>query len=1054
MNPYSEDQLIEQPAIHLLKEIGWETLNCYSEFEQTEESPLGRQTKSEVVLTARLETALKRFNPTATDDAIAKAVEELTHSRAVMSPIEANREIYTLLKDGVKVTLSDPNSEDETVEVLRVIDWETPENNDFFVASQFWITGEMYTKRPDIVCFVNGIPLVLMEFKRIDIHLRAAYNDNLRDYKDTIPHLFWYNAFILLSNGTESKVGSLTADWEHFAEWKRIHSEDETPQTALETILHALCTPERLLDIVENFILFMEVQGGLIKILAKNHQYLGVNNTIKSLKRIEDNHGKLGVFWHTQGSGKSISMLFFAQKVLRKMRGNWTFVVVTDRKELDNQSYKTFASTSGVLTQQEVHAEDIKHLRQLLSEDHRYIFTLIHKFQTQGGEQHPVLSERSDIVVITDEAHRSQYDTLALNMRTALPNAAFIAFTGTPLMIGEEKTKSVFGDYVSVYDFNQSIVDGATVPLYYENRVPVLKLTNPNLNTDIEQILEEAEIDEAQEAKLEREFANAYHLITRDDRLETIAEDIVSHFMGRGYQGKAMVISIDKATVVKMFDKVQKYWKHFIQQLKSEVATRHGSKKVYLQERIRYMEETDMAVVVSPGQNEIDELRQKGVDITQHRARMNTEDLDTKFKDPDDPFRIVFVCAMWITGFDVPSCSTIYLDKPQRNHTLMQTIARANRVYGDKNNGLIVDYIGIFRDLEKALAIYATGADLEGNQKPIADKSELIEKLRAAIAEITEFCRGLGIDLDKAQTDDAFQNIAQINDTMERILINDETKKGYLQLATSVTKLYKAILPDPDAHEFTRTCQLIHIIAQKIRNLTPPADISDVMTEVEAVLDRSIAPEGYRIEIPADGYDTEQIDLSQIDFEQLSERFNMQHKRLEAEKLRGAINSKLTAMIRLNRSRMDYQEKFEQMIAEYNAGTIGIADYFEGLFDFVNDLNEEDQRASTEDLSEEELAVFDLLTQRELHLTAPQRDEVKDAVREMLETLKRENLGLDWRKHTQTRAQVRLAVENILDKGLPQPYTLELFNQKSEVVYQHIYDSYYGEGKSVYTENQ
>ena len=1054
MNLYSEDQLIEQPAIQLLEEIGWETLNCQNEFEQTEESPLGRKTKSEVVLTARLETALKRFNPTATDDTVAKAVEELTHSRAVMSPVEANREIYTLLKDGVKVSLSEPDSEGETVEVLQVIDWEHPENNDFFAASQFWITGEMYTKRPDIVCFVNGIPLILMEFKRIDVHLHAAYNDNLRDYKDTIPHLFWYNAFILLSNGTESKVGSLTADWEHFAEWKRIHSEDEPPQASLETILHALCTPKRLLDIVENFILFMEAQGGLIKILAKNHQYLGVNNTIESLKQIEDNRGKLGVFWHTQGSGKSISMLFFAQKVLRKILGKWTFVVVTDRKELDNQIYKTFASTSGVLTQQEVHAEDIRHLRRLLSaEDHRYIFTLIHKFQTQGGERHPVLSERSDIVVITDEAHRSQYDTLALNMRTALPNAAFIAFTGTPLMAGEEKTKSVFGDYVSVYDFNQSIVDGATVPLYYENRVPVLRLTNPDLNTDIEQILEEAEIDEAQEVKLEREFSNEYHLITRDERLETIAKDIVEHFMGRGYQGKAMVISIDKATAVKMCDKVQKYWKRFIGQLRSEAATRHGNEKAYLQERIRYMEETDMAVVVSPGQNEIDELRQKGVDITPHRTRMNTEDLDTKFKDPDDPFRIVFVCAMWITGFDVPSCSTIYLDKPQRNHTLMQTIARANRVFGDKNNGLIVDYIGVFRDLEKALAIYAAGADLEGNQKPIADKSELIEKLRAAIAEITEFCRGLGIDLDNAQTDDAFQNIAQINDAMECILINDETKKGYLQLATNVTKLYKAILPDPDAYQFTRICQLIHIIAQKIRNLTPPADISGVMTEVEDLLDQSIAPEGYLIQIPAEGYDTEQIDLSQIDFDQLSERFNTQHKRVEAEKLRGAINGKLAAMIRLNRSRMNYQEKFEQMIAEYNAGTIGVADYFEKLFDFVNDLNAEDQRAGTEDLSEEELAVFDLLTQREPHLTAPERSEVKDAVKEMLETLKRENLGLDWRKHAQARAQVRLTVENILDDELPQPYTPELFNRKSEAVYQHIYDAYYGEGKSIYTEN-
>ena len=1053
MNPYSEDELIEQPSLAILAEIGWETRNCHNEFNQQDGSPLGRQTKSEVILTSRLQRALQKLNPNATQDAINEAVEELTQSRALLDPVEANREIYSLLKDGVKVAVTDPNGEGETVEVLRVIDWENPKNNDFFAASQFTITGEMYTRRPDIVCFVNGIPLILMEFKRIDVNLYAAYNDNLRDYKDTIPHLFWYNAFILLSNGTQSKVGSLTASWEHFAEWKRVQREDEPPNVSLQTILHALCTPERLLDIVENFILFMEVQGGLIKILAKNHQYLGVNRTVGALKQIEDNHGKLGVFWHTQGSGKSISMLLFAQKVLRKVPGNWTFVVVTDRKELDDQIYKTFASTVGVLTQQEVHAESVVHLRQLLSEDHRYIFTLIHKFQTQGSERHPVLSERSDIVVITDEAHRSQYDTLALNMRTALPNAAFVAFTGTPLMTGEEKTKSVFGDYVSVYNFNQSIVDGATVPLYYENRVPTLHLMNEDFNADIEQILDEAELDEAQEARLEHEFAREYHLITREERLETIAEDIVEHFMGRGYQGKAMVISIDKATAVKMFDKVQKHWKRYIERLKSERSTQTGSERIFLEERINYMEETDMAVVVSPGQNEIDDLRERGVDIEPHRRRMNAEDLDTKFKDADDPFRIVFVCAMWITGFDVPSCSTIYLDKPQRNHTLMQTIARANRVFGDKNNGLIVDYIGVFRDLEKALAIYATGADVEGDQTPIADKSKLVEKLREAIAEISEFCEGLGVDLAEAQTDHALQNISQINDAVERILINDETKKNYLQLAVNATKLYKAILPDPDAYEFTRICQLINVIAQKIRNLTPPANISGVMTEVETLLDQSIAPEGYRIEIPPDSYDMNQIDLSQIDFEQLSEQFNTQHKRIEAERLRGAINTKLTVMVRLNRSRMDYQAKFEQMIAEYNAGTIGVEDYFERLFDFVGDLNQEDQRSSTEDLSEEELAVFDLLTRREPHLTAPERDEVKTAVRKLLETLKQEKLVLDWRKRTQSRAEVKETVNGILDEGLPQPYTRELFGQKSEAVYQHIYDSYYGEGKSVYSEN-
>ena len=945
-NSYSEDELIEQPTIALLAEMGWETLNCYSEFNRGNSS-CGRHTKSEVVLISRLQPALKRLNPNASQETITKAIEELTRSRSLMSSVEANRDIYTFLKEGVRVTISDPEGAGETVEVLQVIDWEHIEHNDFFAASQLWITGEMYTKRPDIVCFVNGIPLVLMEFKRIDLNLYTAYNDNLRDYKDTIPHLFWY----------------------------------------------------------------------------------------------------------TQGSGKSISMLFLAQKVLRKVPGNWTFVVVTDRTELDNQTYKTFASTSGVLTQQEVHAESVLHLRQLLSEDHRYIFTFIQKFQTQGGERHPVLSKQSDIVVMTDEAHRSQYDTLALNMRTALPNAAFIAFTGTPLMVGEEKTKSVFGDYVSVYNFNQSIVDRATVPLYYENRVPTLQLLNEDFNEDIEQILEDAELDEAQEVRIEREFGREYHLITREDRLETIAEDIVAHFMGRGYQGKAMVISIDKATAVKMFDKVQKYWKGYIERLKSELIPSTGSERIFLAERIRYMEATDMAVVVSPGQNEIDDLRQKGVDIVPHRTRMNSEDLDTKFKDPEDPFRIVFVCAMWITGFDVPSCSTIYLDKPQRNHTLMQTIARANRVFGDKNNGLIVDYIGVFRDLEKALAIYATGADAEGNQKPIADKSELVEKLRAAIADITEFCESLGIDLGAAQTDAAWQNISHIHDAMERILINDETKKRYLQSATNIIKLYKAILPDPNAHEFTQICQLINTIAQKIRHLVPPADISSVVAEVENLLDQSIAPESYLIQTPPDPYTPEQVDLSQIDFEQLREQFGTVHKRIEAERLKGAINAKLASMIRLNRSRMDYQGKFEQMIAEYNTGTLGVQDYFEQLFDFADELHQEDQRIATEDLSEEELAVFDLLTRHEPHLTVPERDEVKIAVKRLLETLKQEKLVLDWRKRTQAKADVKDTVNIILDAELPQPYTPELFGPKTEVVYQHIYDSYYGEVKSIYTEN-
>ena len=708
-----------------------------------------------------------------------------------------------------------------------------------------------------------------------------------------------------------------------------------------------------------------------------------------------------------------------------------------------------------MVAQQGVHAEDIQGLRQLLNEDHRYIFTLIQKFQTNDDAPHPVLSDRSNIIVITDESHRSQYDTLALNMRTALPNAGFIAFTGTPLIAGEERTREVFGEYVSIYDFKQSVEDGATVPLYYENRVPRMELTNEHLNEDLEGILEAAEIDETQESRVEQEFAIQYHVITREERLEAIAEDIVYHFMGRGYRGKGMVISIDKATAVKMYDKVGEHWEAHREELQAKLrdTTADGEGQA-LQETIRYMEETDMAVVVSQSQNEIDDLRAKGVDIAPHRQRMNTEDLDTKFKDPEDPFRIVFVCAMWMTGFDVPACSTIYLDKPQRNHTLMQTIARANRVFKDKVNGLIVDYIGIFRNLEKALAIYAEGTDPEApdaeGKNPIRDKSELVEELRRAIAEIRDFCMNLGVDLaqiDAVETE-VLERIGLITDAVDRILVNDETKGDYLQRAGHISRLYKAILPDPAASDFNGICTLINIIAQKIKNLTPPpTDTTDVMEQIEDLLDHSIVPTGYTID--ADSEADSIVDLSQIDFDQLRERYRTQHKQIEAERLRGSINRKLSELVRLNRTRMDYQERFEQIIAEYNDSAIDVDEWFEQLIALAGELNAEEQRTIAERLSEEQLAVFDLLTRPEIALTEAEKDQVKAISKELLEILKREKLVLDWRQRQQSRAAVKVTVADILDE-LPERYTQEIYDQKCEVVYQHIYDCYYGAGNSVY----
>jgi type I restriction enzyme R subunit len=438
----------------------------------------------------------------------------------------ANRDVYSLLKEGIKVSVPDRERGGQKTERLRVIDWERPEDNDFLLVSQFSVTGALYTCRPDLVGFINGLPLVVIELKKPGVPARAAFDENLTHYKQEIPALLWFNALLIASNGADSRVGSLTADWERFFEWKRIEREDEPRRVSLEVMIRGTCDKVRLIDIVENFTVFSEHKAGLVKIIGQNHQFLGVNNAIMSmLAARKSGNGRGGVFWQTQGSGKSFSMVFFAQKILRKVHGNWTFVVVTDRVELDDQIAKTFKATGAVSEAEgdQCHADSGAHLRELLRGNHRYVFTLIQKFQTPE-----LLCDRSDVIVLTDEAHRSQYDTLALNMRAALPKALFVAFTGTPLIAGEERTKDIFGDYVSIYDFQQSVEDGATVPLFYENRTPELQLVNPDLNEDIYNLVEAAQLDSEQETKLQRELGRQYHILTRDDRLETIAKDIVS----------------------------------------------------------------------------------------------------------------------------------------------------------------------------------------------------------------------------------------------------------------------------------------------------------------------------------------------------------------------------------------------------------------------------------------------------------------------------------------------------------------------------------------------
>lgn len=1047
---YSEDTLVEQPAIALFESLGWETGNLYAEWTGSSSSE-GRQTQQDVALEGRLRAALSKLNPDLPNEAIDLVVEELARDRSKLLPVNANQEVYRLLKDGVPVPVTDEHGHN-TLKVAKVIDWGNVEENDFFLASQFWVKGDYHTRRTDLLGFVNGIPLLFVELKATHKTLKAAYDDNLTDYRTVIPQLFTYNGALMLSNGSQTVVGSTFSPWEHLFEWKRINDEGEKGVVSLETAIRGIGEPSRLLDIVENFTVFEDVAGGVIKKIAKNHQYLGVNKAIaevwRTKDRPKDQAGRLGVFWHTQGSGKSLSMVFFAQKILRKIPGNWTFVIVTDRNELDEQIYKTFAAT-GAVGEVEAHATSGAHLKQLLSEDHRYVFTLIQKFGTKKGEVYPQLSDRQDIIVITDEAHRSQYDTLAMNMRTALPNAAFLGFTGTPLMAGEEKTKEVFGDYISVYDFGQSIADGATVPLYYENRIPEMQLINDNLNEDMAALLEEAELDEEQERKVEQVFAREYHLITREDRLEAIAKDLVNHFVGRGYQGKAMLVCIDKATAVRMYNKVQDHWKTYLAELKAQLAKAPKEQQEELQHKIQVMTSTDMAVVVSQGQNEVKELADKGLDIIPHRKRMNEENLGEKFKDSKDPLRLVFVCAMWITGFDVPSCSTIYLDKPMKNHTLMQTIARANRKYPGKEAGLIVDYVGVFRKLQEALAIYGGASSGEGGEgEPIKNKAELVEYLKHLLARGITFLSEHGVNAQAIKDAQGFEKVAKLDDAVEQLIANEETKNSFMSQARIVSRVYRAILPDPDANELAPDAVLISVIAQKIKALAPPVDISEVMEQVEELLDRSIAPVPYIIK---EDDDQPLHDLSKIDFEKLKEKFNQGRKRTEAEKLRALLSMKLETMLTENPTRKDFMEKFQKLIDAYNSGSLNIEVFFKQLVDLTADLQVEDQRAIRENLSEEELALFDILTKPVPELAEKEKAQVKKVCKELLETLKAEKLVLDWRKKDRARSDVRRTLEIVFDRGLPESYDEGIYNEKCELAFHHIFTSYYGAGESVYS---
>ncbi len=1051
-NPFNELAVVEQPALDLLADLGWTVVSATEETFGPDGS-LGRDSTADVVLVHRLRDAIRNLNPGLPELVREEALAEFVKDRSKMDRVRANKAVHDLLRDGYRASWRDDDG-DDVHDTVRFIDFAHADGNDWLAASQVRVAGELHNRRPDTVLYVNGIPLAVFEFKAPHLPVKDAYDKNLADYRDVIPALFVPNGFVLLSNGSEAKVGSTYAPWEFFGDWKVIDAEGNRGQVALETAIRGTCSHYELLDLIENFVAYLERPGGPIKIVARNHQFLGVNAAIENLHAVRAKGEKrLGVFWHTQGSGKSLSMLWFTQKVLRRIPGSWTFVMVTDRTELDLQLHGEFAAAGAVAETAQVHADSSSHLRELLAADHRYVFTLIHKFRldkSAGETTMPVLSDRNDVIVITDEAHRSQYDTLALNMRQALPNAAFMGFTGTPLIDGEELTREQFGDYVSIYNFRDAIEDGATVPLYYENRIPELQIVNENFADELGELLEAAELDDDAEGQLARRFGTEYTLLTRPERLRTIARDLVRHFVGRGFAGKAMYVGIDKAAAVRMYDYVSAAWAEHLDELRAQHDALPVLERPWLASRIELMETTDMAVVVSQAQNEVAQMEALGLDIKPHRKRMVEEDLAEKFKDAKNPLRIVFVCAMWMTGFDAPSVSTIYLDRPMRNHTLMQTIARANRVFPDKDNGMIVDYIGVFRNLEKALAIY--GAANASVDSPIQDVDALVTELGLAVDAVIAQCASHGVDVVALREASGFEHIALRDKAVEALLEDETSRTSFLASAREARKLFKALLPDPAAVAHQATIAAIRSVAQRITELTRPAgaDLSGVSDAVEELLDRSVGAEEYVIRAAAEGSEPDPlIDLSKIDFESLAAAF-AGRKRAETDRLAALLKDRAAGAAARNPTRHDLVERIEELIAQYNAGSFNIDEYLRRLIELSKTLSEEEQRAVAEDLDEESLAIFDLLTQPEPELTAEERAVVKESAKKLLDHL-HDRLVLDWRKRAETMAGVRVTIRGVLADNLPlDAYSLELFDEKVDSIFNHIVASYGSDGESVY----
>lgn len=1115
----SEDRLVQRTfANHLRDRLGWESVYAYSTETLGSQGTLGRLTEREVVLVRDLRGALARLNPDVPEGAREQAIEKLTRIDLARSQLQHNREYYGFIRGGVPVDWLDEAGETRHARV-HVIDYRNPDNNRFLAVRELKIQGVRvphYNRRADLVCFVNGLPLVFIELKAVYRNIRAGFDDNLTDYlsEHSIAHAFHHNAFLIVSNGDRARYGSITSRWEHFVEWKR-NTEKEKGRVDAEALLDGMLGKERLLDLVENFILFDDSRpGGTRKIVARNHQVLGVNNAVASVVRQEDlkrrfpsgerlieyrvpkpdllkaaepnvgaltpvhqagsDHGedgelplirrahpdlgRLGVFWHTQGSGKSYSMAFFAEKVRRVVPGSVTFLVMTDREDLDDQIWRTFVGC-GVSDEKTPRAHSGKELQEILGGGYRFVFSLIHKFNQPVTAPY---SLRDDIIVISDEAHRTQAGKFARNMRLALPNASFIGFTGTPLFKHDELTRRIFGSYISRYDFKRSEEDQSTVRLVYESRGEKLGIARLDLNDRIAEAIDQAELDPDQTALLEKLLGKDYEVITADDRLDKLADDLVEHCSTRWQTGKSMLVCIDKITCARMHQRIKPRWRAKLAQVKTLIPAREAERAAstdpdtrerldkeiqFLLGQAVWMESTIIEIVISEAQNEVRDFQRWGFDIIPHRVVMKrgfqTPDgkrvaVDEAFKDPQHPFRLAIVCAMWLTGFDVECLATLYIDKPMKTHNLMQAIARANRVYPGKDCGVIVDYNGVLKSLREALAQYALGDDEGGGEGGgiVAPIEELVAALLQAIEAAEKHLGELGFNARRLLGARGFDRIEALHDAVEALHTSDEAQRRFEIMARQIFSRFKALLMEPSALTHAERHDNIEAIYKKLQERRDTADVTEVLKELHRIVNEAI-----RAAAPGEDHaEGLTIDLSQIDFEKLRNEFasKVRRRNTALQDIRGVVEKKLAEMLARNPLRMDYYKKYQQIIADYNRekDRTTVEETFAQLVALAKSLDAEQRRTVEEGLSEDELALFDLLFKEPISKT--DRERLKQASRSLLGSLRELLRPMhDWTQNASTQAEVKVFILDNLWQALPRP---PFTDEETEVISARVYE--------------